>query len=170
MFWITMALASGTVPTDCPAREVPVEGLDGVMVRFPAQPCVFEVGAEPTPIRWEIVVERPLGKIESTPHHCSSFDGSGFVLRPTVRQGPLLYDPWDHGECATTEQTKSSPEAGTTPGTFSWSPHAWSGPSCTGEPYGTAFVAGPAAFQLAFSGTRRGKPFSVMATWPIALR
>lgn len=170
MLWMTTALASGVLGVDCPAKEVAVQGLEGVKVRFPAQPCAFRRDHEPTPIRWEIVIDEAPGALINHAERCYSVGEAGFVLVQKVVQGAKVYEPWDHGKCATIPQQPSEPTHGVHAGSFSWAPNAWSGSSCTGNDLGAAMDTGEASYTLSFSGTRDGKPFSVEAAWPLELK
>lgn len=170
MLWMTAALAGGAFGVDCPAREVAVEGLEGVRVRFPSQPCTFHLDRKPTPIRWEIVVDEPTGELIHRGERCYQVDATGFVVIQRVTQGRRSYEPWDHGKCSSPAEQPATPEVGVHAGSFTWSPHDWSGPSCTDQPLGRSFDAGDVEFTLSFSGTRRGEPFSVQAVWPMEVR
>jgi hypothetical protein len=144
--------------------------LPGVRLRFPPQPCSFDVDrVRRAELRWEIVVEAAPGElVHTSTRACPPSGAGGFIAEAVVRGGDQRYCLCDTGLCPPGRRV-SAPGPGVYPGSLAWDGRAWEGPSDFGNPKGAPFPPGRHTLEVVARGTRDGAPWEVAGTLEITL-
>lgn len=168
-----LVLLASVHAAQLPCQPVVHSTLPGVTIEVPEQPCDFVEGEMAgNRFTWVLVVEGDVGTVVNTSGgRCGRPDASGFTPSIQVAGGGLIYRDDDHGVCRRPEpeEVTARPSPGRTPRRWLWEGHAWSGPSCTSEPYGPAFPPGDYSWSIVLEGTREGAPWRVSAEVPVRI-